>query len=124
MKITYNHSVTKLGHIQVLRITTDKKGEKLNHRYVLSPGNDITNKDKKSIAIARLLWTPEIIKLYKTLELMPPADVKFWKAEGTNFSSVKESKEAHSIRIKIETCVAKQYKKNKKLIACLRSCRG
>jgi hypothetical protein len=114
MKITYKHSITKLGCIQVLRITTDKKGKKSNHRYILSPGNDITNKDEESIAIARLLWTSEIIKLYKILELIPPASVKFWKAKGKNFSSVEESKEAHSIRAKLEICVVEQYKKKQK----------
>lgn len=34
------------------------------HRYVLNPGDDITNQDPKIQAIANAIWTPEVIQEY------------------------------------------------------------
>lgn len=35
------------------------------HRYVLSPGDDLTNQDPRVIAIAEAIWTQETIQAYQ-----------------------------------------------------------
>jgi hypothetical protein len=35
------------------------------HRYVLNPGDDISQENEKVKGIAALFWTPEIIEEYK-----------------------------------------------------------
>ena len=40
---------------------------KTYHRHVISPGDDITNQDVKVQAIAKAIWTEEVINNYKAL---------------------------------------------------------
>jgi hypothetical protein len=40
---------------------------KTYHRHAISPGDDITNEDAKVQAIAKAIWTEEVINNYKAL---------------------------------------------------------
>ena len=68
-RITYDHSVTELGHIQVRQITRimedGKELSKAYHRHVLSPGDDTEGQDERSKKIAQTIWTPEVVAAYK-----------------------------------------------------------
>ena len=68
-KISYDHSITELGHIQVRQITRimedGKEIGKTYHRHVLSPEDDLENQDERSKQIAQAIWTPEVVKKYK-----------------------------------------------------------
>ena len=72
-QITYDHSITELGHIQVRRITRsmEKVGElwvevgKQYHRHVVSPGDDFVNEDERTKKIAKVVHTAKVIKDYK-----------------------------------------------------------
>lgn len=60
------------GYIQVREAyVIEKDGvviAKNFHRYVLNPGDDLSNQDKKLKDIASIIWTAEIIEAYqKTL---------------------------------------------------------
>lgn len=61
--------VTELGHVQVRRadkiFEDGKEISKTYHRHVLSPGDDLTGQDDRVQAIARAVWTPEVIAKYK-----------------------------------------------------------
>lgn len=35
------------------------------HRYVLNPGDDVSNKSQRVQDIAGLLWTPEVVQTWK-----------------------------------------------------------
>jgi len=37
------------------------------HRYVLAPGDDLTNEDARVSAIATATWTPEVIISYEAM---------------------------------------------------------
>lgn len=67
-QISYDHSITELGHIQVRQITRimedGKEIGKSYHRHVLSPGDDVRNQDERSKQIAGAIWTPEVIAAY------------------------------------------------------------
>ena len=69
--ISYDHSITELGHIQVRQITRviedGKEIGKTYHRHVLSPGDDTGNQDERAKKIASAIWTPEVVKKYKNL---------------------------------------------------------
>lgn len=68
--ITYDHSVTKLGHILVKRITvTMKDGEVsvVNHRHVISPGENTDGQNAETIRLAKLHHTPKIIAEYNAI---------------------------------------------------------
>lgn len=69
-QVSYDHSITELGNIQVRQITriieNDKEIGKAYHRHVLSPGDDVENQDERSKKIAEVIWTAEVIAEYKT----------------------------------------------------------
>lgn len=70
-QISYDHSITELGQIQVRRITRimedGKEIGKTYHRHVLSPGDDTENRDDRSKLIAQAIWTPEVAAAYKAM---------------------------------------------------------
>lgn len=63
--------VLEYGSIQVrqaIRIFEDDKFlSQSYHRYVLQPGDDLTNQDSKVVAIAEATWTPEVVAEYQNL---------------------------------------------------------
>ena len=67
--ISYDHSITELGHIQVRQITRimedGKEISKTYHRHALNLGDDIEGQDERTKKIAQAIWTPEIITAYK-----------------------------------------------------------
>ena len=67
-QISYYHSITELGHIQIRQITRimedGKEIGRAYHRHVLSPGDDVKDQDERSKKIAKAIWTPKIIKIY------------------------------------------------------------
>lgn len=69
-EITYLPEVTEHGFIQVKRIDRIlKDGERISetiHRHILAPGDDLTNEDAVVQAVARAVWTDEVIANYKT----------------------------------------------------------
>jgi len=62
--------VLESNHIQVRQATKimedGKELGKSYHRHVLSPGDDLTNEAPKVAAIAKAIWTKEVIATYKT----------------------------------------------------------
>ena len=70
-RISYDHSITELGHIQVRRITRivedGKELSKAYHRHVLSPGDSVKGQDERSKKIAKAIWTPKVIETYKAM---------------------------------------------------------
>lgn len=56
------------NHIQVREaILIEEDGVELSrsfHRFVLAPGDDISNQDARVQAIANAIWTPEVIQEY------------------------------------------------------------
>jgi len=68
-KVTYDHSITELGHIQVRRITRIMEDgveiSKQYHRHVVSPGDDYSNEDERTKKIAQVVHTAKVIKEYK-----------------------------------------------------------
>lgn len=56
-------------HIQVREANIIEKDgapvAKTFNRYVLHPGDDVSQEDEKIKGIAALLWTPEVIEEYK-----------------------------------------------------------
>ena len=68
-KITFDQSITELGHIQVRRITRIMEDGveigKQYHRHVVSPGDDFTNEDERTKKIAGVVHTTKVIKDYK-----------------------------------------------------------
>lgn len=76
MALTKKTTVDKIevlesGSIQVrqaIRIFEDDKFlSQSYHRYVLQPGDDLTNQDSKVVAIAEATWTPEVVAEYQNL---------------------------------------------------------
>ena len=69
--ISYDHSITELGHIQVRQITRimedGKELSKSYHRHVVNPGDDTTGEDEITIALAKVLHTKEVIKEYEAV---------------------------------------------------------
>lgn len=73
--------VLESGAIQVRR--ADKIMEdgveigKTYHRHVLSPGDDLTEQDARVVAIAQVVWTPEVVAAYQeqTDEIMATPQV-------------------------------------------------
>lgn len=72
-KVSYDHSITERGVIQIRRITRVFEddvllGEKY-HRHCISPGEDSKNEDDRTKKIVTAIHTPEIISEYeKSLE--------------------------------------------------------
>lgn len=66
--ISFDHSITELGHIQVRQITrimeNGKEISRTYHRHILSPGDDVGNQDERSQKIAQAIWTPEVVEAY------------------------------------------------------------
>jgi hypothetical protein len=56
------------GLIQVRQATVvEKDGAELNrafHRWVLTPGQDITSQSARVKAVAAAVWTPEVVAAY------------------------------------------------------------
>lgn len=67
-KVTYDHSITELGHIQVRKITRIMEGDteitRLYHRHVLKPGDDVSNEDDRTKVLAATLWDAEFVTEY------------------------------------------------------------
>lgn len=61
--------VLESGHIQVRQATKimedGKEISKTYHRHVLSPGDSLEGQDARVIAIAKAVWTPEVVQAYK-----------------------------------------------------------
>ncbi len=68
-QISFDHSITELGHIQVRKITRimedGKEISKTYHRHVVSPGDDYTNQDDRTKALAQTVHTVEVVAAYK-----------------------------------------------------------
>lgn len=68
-KIAYRIEILEDGQLQVRKATIVLKGgEEIGrryHRHVLAPGDDVTKENKRVKAVARAVWTPEVIKEYK-----------------------------------------------------------
>lgn len=68
-QITFDHSITEDGCIQVRRITRGmedgKEFAKEYHRHVVSPGDDYQNEDERTKKIAKVIHTAKVIKDYK-----------------------------------------------------------
>jgi len=68
-KVTYDQSITELGHIQVRRITRIMEDGveigKQYHRHVVSPGDDFVNEDERTKKIAQVIHTAKVVKDYK-----------------------------------------------------------
>ena len=75
--ITFDHSVTETGSIQVRRITRIMEdGKEISvtyHRHVVSPGNDYADQDERTRAIARVVHTPETVAAYLATQTTGPA---------------------------------------------------
>ena len=67
--------VLETGHIQVRQATKivedGKELSKSYHRHVLSPGDDLEGQDPKVIAIAKAVWTGEVVKAFKENSAKP-----------------------------------------------------
>lgn len=66
--VSYNHSVTKSGHIHVIQITKKmEEGKEIGvtyHRHVITPGDDFSREPAEIQKIARTVHTPEVIAAY------------------------------------------------------------
>jgi len=67
--ISFDHSITELGHIQVrkiIRIMEDgKELSKTYRRHVISPGDNYDDQDERTKILAEVVHTPEVIAAYK-----------------------------------------------------------
>jgi len=65
--------VLESGHIQIRRVDKiledGKEISKSYHRHVLSPDDDLTGQNERVIAIANIVWTPDVIEKYKEKQL-------------------------------------------------------
>lgn len=68
-KVSYDHSITEFGHVQVRRITRimedGKEISKSYHRHVISPGESTEGQDERTIELAKAVHTPEVIAAYQ-----------------------------------------------------------
>jgi hypothetical protein len=68
-QITYDHSITDDGHIQVrqiIRILEDGvEISKAYHRHVVSPGEAYDNEDSRTKVLAQAIHTPAVVDAYK-----------------------------------------------------------
>ena len=62
--------VTKTGYVQVREATViTENGQQISrtfHRYVLSPGQDVSDQPQKVQDICNVAWTPEVIAEYES----------------------------------------------------------
>ena len=67
--------VLETGILQVREATIiERDGVEISrtfHRYIASPGDDMTNADTKVQVIANAIWTPEVIAAYQALIAKP-----------------------------------------------------
>lgn len=63
------------GSLQVREATrvlrdglADPKFPPSYHRYVLHPGDDVTGKDTRIVAVANATWTPAVIAAWQTAQ--------------------------------------------------------
>lgn len=68
-KLSYDHSITESGVIQIRRITRVFEDDKLlgewYHRHCVSPGEDSNREDERTKKIAKAIHTPELISEYE-----------------------------------------------------------
>jgi hypothetical protein len=68
-QITYDHSITEDGHIQVRKITRILEDgveiSKAYHRHVVSPGEAYDNEDSRTQMLAQTIHTKEVVDTYK-----------------------------------------------------------
>jgi hypothetical protein len=68
-QISYDHSITEDGHIQVrqiIRILEDGvEISKAYHRHVVSPGEAYDNEDSRTQMLAQTIHTKEVVDTYK-----------------------------------------------------------
>ena len=61
--------VLSTGHLQIREANVIEKDgavvAKTFHRYVLSPGDDVSDKEQRIQDIAAAVWTPEIIAAFQ-----------------------------------------------------------
>uniref|UniRef100_A0A6H1ZUC5 Uncharacterized protein n=1 Tax=viral metagenome TaxID=1070528 RepID=A0A6H1ZUC5_9ZZZZ len=64
--------VLESGHVQVRQATKimedGKEISKTYHRHVLSPGDPLEGQDEKVQAIAKAVWTKEVISEYNDIQ--------------------------------------------------------
>ncbi len=62
-------NVLELGQIQVRTITKIMEdGVEISRtyiRHVLAPGDDLSGEDSRVVAVANVVWTPEVIAAYQ-----------------------------------------------------------
>lgn len=65
-------SVTELGSVEVRRadivLRDGEEIAKTYHRHVLMPGDDLSGQSAKVSAIAKAVWTPDVIEAHKALQ--------------------------------------------------------
>lgn len=63
--------VTEFGHIQVRQATKIMEdGQEIGktyHRHVLSPGDSLEGQNERVAAIAKTVWTAEVVANYKAM---------------------------------------------------------
>lgn len=68
-QISFDHSITESGHIQVRRITRIMEDgveiSKNYHRHVVNPGDNVKDQDERTKKIAGAIHTPKVIAAYK-----------------------------------------------------------
>lgn len=71
-KISFDHSITEQGSINIRKITRIFEDgveiSKAYHRHIVSPGDDVSNEDERTKLIAGVIHTKEIIEKFKTSE--------------------------------------------------------
>lgn len=70
-KISFDHTITEIGHIQVRKITRilddGKEISKQYHRHVVDPGQDTTGEDDRTKVLAATIHTKEVVDNYKNI---------------------------------------------------------
>jgi len=62
IEVILNNQIQVREKNQILR--DGKEISATLHRYVLSPGDDLTGRDPRVVAVANALWTNEVIESY------------------------------------------------------------
>jgi len=74
-QISYDHTITEFGCIQVRQITRimedDKELSKSYHRHVVNPGDNTEEQDERTKLIAKTIHTPEVIAAYQEKFIRP-----------------------------------------------------
>ena len=65
-------NVTASGHIEVRRadivLRNGVEIAKTYHRHVLEPGDDLSKQEDRVAAVARSVWTPELVASYAAMK--------------------------------------------------------